>query len=135
MDSDTLTIAEVTEGDEGVYTCIMNTTLDHDSASAELSVVGTYPDPRPPLARPGGSVYLFLLQQIHEYFIPSRQLTFSASGEPLSVFVPVSLTSRMCLRASSRLIASRLGQGFGDSERIRGGRLLSPWMNISLLSS
>ncbi|CAL8291159.1 unnamed protein product [Boreogadus saida] len=44
VDSDTLTIAEVTEGDEGVYTCIMNTTLDHDSASAELSVVER-PDP------------------------------------------------------------------------------------------
>ncbi|XP_059916412.1 neuronal cell adhesion molecule-like isoform X9 [Gadus macrocephalus] len=44
VDSDTLTIAEVTEGDEGIYTCIMNTTLDHDSASAELSVVER-PDP------------------------------------------------------------------------------------------
>uniref|UniRef100_A0A8C5FI46 Neuronal cell adhesion molecule n=1 Tax=Gadus morhua TaxID=8049 RepID=A0A8C5FI46_GADMO len=87
VDSDTLTIAEVTEGDEGVYTCIMNTTLDHDSASAELSVVGTYPDPRPPPARPGGSVYIFLLQQLHEYFIPSRQLTFSASGEPLKFLI------------------------------------------------
>ena len=53
MDSDSLTIAEVTEGDEGVYTCIMNTTLDHDSASAELSVVGTYPTRARPLARSG----------------------------------------------------------------------------------
>uniref|UniRef100_A0A667WM28 Neuronal cell adhesion molecule n=1 Tax=Myripristis murdjan TaxID=586833 RepID=A0A667WM28_9TELE len=39
LDSDSLTINDVVENDEGVYTCIMNTTLDHDSASAELTVV------------------------------------------------------------------------------------------------
>ncbi|KAM9377027.1 neuronal cell adhesion molecule [Pholidichthys leucotaenia] len=44
VDSDSLTITEVTEYDAGVYTCIMNTSLDHDSASAELSVV-EQPDP------------------------------------------------------------------------------------------
>lgn len=42
VDSDSLTITDVTESDAGVYTCIMNTTLDHDSASAELTVVGMY---------------------------------------------------------------------------------------------
>ncbi|XP_075945499.1 neuronal cell adhesion molecule-like isoform X2 [Anarhichas minor] len=42
--SDSLTIIDVTESDAGVYTCIMNTTLDHDSASAELTVVDR-PDP------------------------------------------------------------------------------------------
>lgn len=41
VDYDSLTITDVTESDAGVYTCIMNTTLDHDSASAELTVVGT----------------------------------------------------------------------------------------------
>ncbi|KAM7003341.1 neuronal cell adhesion molecule-like isoform 11-T12 [Tautogolabrus adspersus] len=44
VDSDSLTITEVSEIDAGVYTCIMNTTLDHDSASAELTVV-EQPDP------------------------------------------------------------------------------------------
>ncbi|XP_068580127.1 neuronal cell adhesion molecule-like isoform X7 [Cebidichthys violaceus] len=39
VDSDSLTITDVTDIDAGVYTCIMNTTLDHDSASAELTVV------------------------------------------------------------------------------------------------
>lgn len=39
--SDSLTIREVTEDDEGTYTCIRNTTLDQDSASAVLTVVGT----------------------------------------------------------------------------------------------
>uniref|UniRef100_A0A672M378 Neural cell adhesion molecule L1 n=1 Tax=Sinocyclocheilus grahami TaxID=75366 RepID=A0A672M378_SINGR len=39
MDSDSLTITDVTESDAGTYTCIMNTTLDQDSASAQLTVV------------------------------------------------------------------------------------------------
>ncbi|XP_035391159.1 neuronal cell adhesion molecule-like isoform X4 [Electrophorus electricus] len=39
VDSESLTIREVTENDEGTYTCIMNTTLDQDSVSAKLSVV------------------------------------------------------------------------------------------------
>ncbi|XP_068572896.1 neuronal cell adhesion molecule a isoform X3 [Cebidichthys violaceus] len=41
---DSLTIKDVTDGDEGTYTCIMNTTLDQDSASAMLTVVEK-PDP------------------------------------------------------------------------------------------
>ncbi|XP_051975218.1 neuronal cell adhesion molecule-like isoform X10 [Xyrauchen texanus] len=40
VDSDSLTIIDVTESDAGTYTCIMNTTLDEDSASARLTVVG-----------------------------------------------------------------------------------------------
>lgn len=40
--SDSLTIKDVTEEDKGRYTCIMNTTLDQDSASAVLTVVGTF---------------------------------------------------------------------------------------------
>uniref|UniRef100_A0A669B3N0 Neural cell adhesion molecule L1 n=1 Tax=Oreochromis niloticus TaxID=8128 RepID=A0A669B3N0_ORENI len=39
-DDESLTITDVTEDDAGVYTCIMNTTLDHDSATAKLTVVG-----------------------------------------------------------------------------------------------
>ncbi|XP_031420842.1 neuronal cell adhesion molecule isoform X4 [Clupea harengus] len=48
VDSDSLTITEVTESDAGTYTCIMNTTLDQDSASANLmvvEVVNEQPDP------------------------------------------------------------------------------------------
>ncbi|XP_036432698.1 neuronal cell adhesion molecule a isoform X4 [Colossoma macropomum] len=44
VDSDSLTINDVTQEDEGTYTCIMNTTLDQDSASAMLTVVER-PDP------------------------------------------------------------------------------------------
>ncbi|XP_067284540.1 neuronal cell adhesion molecule a isoform X12 [Pseudorasbora parva] len=42
---DSLTILDVTEEDEGNYTCIRNTTLDHDSASATLTVVEATPTP------------------------------------------------------------------------------------------
>ncbi|TSK13410.1 Neuronal cell adhesion molecule [Bagarius yarrelli] len=42
--ADSLTIHRVTENDDGVYTCIVNTTLDQDSASAQLTVV-EQPDP------------------------------------------------------------------------------------------
>ncbi|XP_061084987.1 neuronal cell adhesion molecule-like isoform X23 [Conger conger] len=44
VDSDSLTIRDVTEEDAGSYTCIMNTTLDQDSATAMLTVIGQ-PDP------------------------------------------------------------------------------------------
>ncbi|XP_076578915.1 neuronal cell adhesion molecule a isoform X3 [Chaetodon auriga] len=45
VDIDTLTIKDVTDGDEGTYTCIMNTTLDQDSASAMLTVIEATPTP------------------------------------------------------------------------------------------
>ncbi|XP_051248811.1 neuronal cell adhesion molecule a isoform X4 [Dicentrarchus labrax] len=44
VDMESLIIKDVTDGDEGTYTCIMNTTLDQDSASAMLTVVEK-PDP------------------------------------------------------------------------------------------
>uniref|UniRef100_A0A7N8Y213 Neuronal cell adhesion molecule n=1 Tax=Mastacembelus armatus TaxID=205130 RepID=A0A7N8Y213_9TELE len=43
--SDSLTITDVTENDAGVYTCIRNTSLDVDTASAELTVVEATPTP------------------------------------------------------------------------------------------
>ncbi|XP_049330481.1 neuronal cell adhesion molecule isoform X19 [Astyanax mexicanus] len=46
VDSDSLTITEVRESDEGTYTCIMNTTLDQDTASAHLTVVEKPDAPR-----------------------------------------------------------------------------------------
>ncbi|CAB1346288.1 unnamed protein product, partial [Coregonus sp. 'balchen'] len=54
VDTDSLTIKDVTEGDEGTYTCVMNTTLDQDSASAMLTVVEATPTP--------AIVYEFLVQ-------------------------------------------------------------------------
>ncbi|XP_047245417.1 neuronal cell adhesion molecule-like isoform X16 [Girardinichthys multiradiatus] len=40
VEFDSLSITDVSERDAGVYTCIVNTTLDHDSATAKLTVVG-----------------------------------------------------------------------------------------------
>ncbi|XP_040886062.1 neuronal cell adhesion molecule a isoform X1 [Toxotes jaculatrix] len=45
VDTDSLTIKNVTDEDRGTYTCIMNTTLDQDSASAMLTVVEATPTP------------------------------------------------------------------------------------------
>ncbi|XP_026057779.1 neuronal cell adhesion molecule-like isoform X12 [Carassius auratus] len=53
VDSDRLTITDVTESDAGTYTCIMNTTLDQDSASAQLTVVEAPPTPTVIYEQPG----------------------------------------------------------------------------------
>ncbi|XP_077565479.1 neuronal cell adhesion molecule-like isoform X2 [Stigmatopora nigra] len=45
VDTDSLIIKDVTDEDEGTYTCIMNTTLDQDSARATLTVVEATPTP------------------------------------------------------------------------------------------
>ncbi|XP_061106885.1 neuronal cell adhesion molecule-like isoform X3 [Conger conger] len=52
VDSDSLTITDVTEEDEGSYTCIMNTTLDQDSATAILTIVDAPPTPAIVYERP-----------------------------------------------------------------------------------
>uniref|UniRef100_A0A3Q2NZ88 Neuronal cell adhesion molecule n=1 Tax=Fundulus heteroclitus TaxID=8078 RepID=A0A3Q2NZ88_FUNHE len=44
VEFDSLSITDVSERDAGTYKCIVNTTLDHDLATAELTVVGR-PDP------------------------------------------------------------------------------------------
>ncbi|XP_061770259.1 neuronal cell adhesion molecule a isoform X7 [Nerophis ophidion] len=44
VDTDSLVIKDVMDEDEGTYTCIMNTSLDQDSATAMLTVVEK-PDP------------------------------------------------------------------------------------------
>ncbi|XP_073798497.1 neuronal cell adhesion molecule isoform X4 [Danio rerio] len=45
VEADSLTISDVSESDAGVYTCMVNTTLDQDSASAQLTVVEATPTP------------------------------------------------------------------------------------------
>lgn len=44
---------DVSDRDKGTYTCIMNTTLDHDSASAVLTVVGMFTDQLTRIRRSG----------------------------------------------------------------------------------
>uniref|UniRef100_A0A673L986 Neural cell adhesion molecule L1 n=1 Tax=Sinocyclocheilus rhinocerous TaxID=307959 RepID=A0A673L986_9TELE len=60
VDSDSLTITDVTESDAGTYTCIMNTTLDQDSASAQLTVVEAPPTPAVIYEQPGAPTDLEL---------------------------------------------------------------------------
>lgn len=40
-DRDFLSISNVNEGDEGMYTCTVRSEIDEDSASARLTVLGT----------------------------------------------------------------------------------------------
>uniref|UniRef100_A0A8C2Q9B6 Neuronal cell adhesion molecule n=1 Tax=Cyprinus carpio TaxID=7962 RepID=A0A8C2Q9B6_CYPCA len=63
VDSDSLTITDVTESDAGRYTCIMNTTLDQDSASAQLTVVEAPPTPAVIYEQPGVPTDLELTDQ------------------------------------------------------------------------
>ncbi|KAI7791719.1 neuronal cell adhesion molecule a isoform X1 [Triplophysa rosa] len=58
-----LTIREVTEDDEGTYTCIINTTLDRDSASAVLTVVEATTAPPVVLEQPDPPTDLELTDQ------------------------------------------------------------------------
>lgn len=81
----------MTENDAGVYTCITNTTLDQDSASAELTVVGKFRSPgaqsRLPLSVSRLISGASTSCQQHEYLI----VTFSSSG--LMFFIPMFLTT------------------------------------------
>ncbi|KAM4572579.1 neuronal cell adhesion molecule-like isoform 5-T6 [Odontesthes bonariensis] len=77
VDSDSLTISDVTENDAGVYTCIMNTTLDQDSASAELTVVEATPTPAVVYERPEPPTDLELTDQKKR----SVQLTWTPGDE------------------------------------------------------
>ncbi|XP_069551349.1 neuronal cell adhesion molecule-like isoform X20 [Brachyistius frenatus] len=77
VDSDSLTITDVTENDAGVYTCIMNTTLDNDSASAELTVVEGTPTPAVVYERPDPPTDLELTDQKKR----SVQLTWTPGDE------------------------------------------------------
>ncbi|XP_067357770.1 neuronal cell adhesion molecule-like isoform X15 [Channa argus] len=74
---DSLTITDVTENDAGVYTCIMNTTLDHDSASAKLTVVEVTPTPAVDYERPEPPTDLELTDQKKR----SVQLTWTPGDE------------------------------------------------------
>uniref|UniRef100_A0A673HPM7 Neural cell adhesion molecule L1 n=1 Tax=Sinocyclocheilus rhinocerous TaxID=307959 RepID=A0A673HPM7_9TELE len=83
--SDSLTIHDVREDDEGNYTCIRNTTLDQDSASAMLTVVVPKPVPKP-FDQPDPPTDLELTDQRER----SVQLTWTPGDEnnsPLQLFL------------------------------------------------
>uniref|UniRef100_A0A672JPF7 Neural cell adhesion molecule L1 n=1 Tax=Salarias fasciatus TaxID=181472 RepID=A0A672JPF7_SALFA len=77
VDMDSLTIKDVTDEDEGSYTCVMNTTLDHDSASAMLTVVEATPTPAIVYEKPDPPTDLELTDQTER----SVQLTWSPGDE------------------------------------------------------
>ncbi|CAN9508247.1 unnamed protein product [Ophioblennius macclurei] len=77
VDMDSLTIKDVTDEDEGTYTCVMNTTLDHDSASAMLTVVEATPTPAIVYERPDPPTDLKLTDQTER----SVQLTWTPGDE------------------------------------------------------
>lgn len=77
VDTDSLTIRHVTDEDEGAYTCVMNTTLDHDSASAMLTVVEATPTPAIVYERPDPPTDLKLTDQTER----SVQLTWTPGDE------------------------------------------------------
>ncbi|KAM9334917.1 neuronal cell adhesion molecule a [Symphorus nematophorus] len=77
VDADSLTIKDVTDADEGTYTCIMNTTLDQDSASAMLTVVEATPTPAIVYEKPDPPTDLELTDQTER----SVQLTWIPGDE------------------------------------------------------
>ncbi|XP_051912000.1 neuronal cell adhesion molecule a isoform X3 [Hippocampus zosterae] len=77
VDTDSLVIKDVTEEDEGTYTCVMNTTLDRDSASATLTVVEATPTPAIFYEKPDPPTDLKLTDQTER----SVQLTWFPGDE------------------------------------------------------
>ncbi|XP_061570995.1 neuronal cell adhesion molecule a isoform X9 [Cololabis saira] len=77
VDTDSLTIKDVRGEDEGAYTCIMNTTLDQDSASAMLTVVEATPTPAIVYEKPDPPTDLELTDQTER----SVQLTWTPGDE------------------------------------------------------
>ncbi|KAM9846169.1 neuronal cell adhesion molecule a [Aulostomus maculatus] len=77
VDADSLVIKDVTDDDEGTYTCIMNTTLDQDSASAMLTVVEATPTPAIVYEKPDPPTELELSDQTER----SVQLTWVPGDE------------------------------------------------------
>uniref|UniRef100_A0A8C2A3U1 Neuronal cell adhesion molecule a n=1 Tax=Cyprinus carpio TaxID=7962 RepID=A0A8C2A3U1_CYPCA len=84
--SDSLTIHDVREDDEGNYTCIRNTTLDQDSASAMLTVVEAIPTPPIIMEQPDPPKDLELTDQRER----SVQLTWTPGDDnnsPIQLFL------------------------------------------------
>uniref|UniRef100_A0A673BRE0 Neural cell adhesion molecule L1 n=1 Tax=Sphaeramia orbicularis TaxID=375764 RepID=A0A673BRE0_9TELE len=77
VDTDSLIIKDITDEDEGTYTCIMNTTLDQDSASAMLTVVEATPTPAIVYEKPDPPTDLELTDQTER----SVQLTWIPGDE------------------------------------------------------
>ncbi|XP_035399860.1 neuronal cell adhesion molecule isoform X18 [Cygnus atratus] len=83
---DNLTIMNVTDKDDGTYTCIVNTTLDSVSASAVLTVVAAPPTPAIIYARPNPPFDLELTGQL-ERSIELSWIPGDENNSPITSFV------------------------------------------------
>ncbi|XP_074417146.1 neuronal cell adhesion molecule isoform X12 [Larus michahellis] len=83
---DNLTIMNVTDKDDGTYTCIVNTTLDSVSASAVLTVVAAPPTPAIIYARPNPPFDLELTGQL-ERSVELSWVPGDENNSPITNFV------------------------------------------------
>nr|XP_009509742.1 PREDICTED: neuronal cell adhesion molecule isoform X5 [Phalacrocorax carbo] len=83
---DNLTIMNVTDKDDGTYTCIVNTTLDSVSASAVLTVVAAPPTPAIIYARPNPPFDLELTGQL-ERSVELSWIPGDENNSPITSFV------------------------------------------------
>ncbi|OXB76727.1 UNVERIFIED_CONTAM: hypothetical protein H355_000275 [Colinus virginianus] len=83
---DNLTIMNVTDKDDGTYTCIVNTSLDSVSASAVLTVVAAPPTPAIIYARPNPPLDLELTGQL-ERSIELSWVPGEENNSPIKNFV------------------------------------------------
>ncbi|XP_026723862.1 neuronal cell adhesion molecule isoform X8 [Athene cunicularia] len=83
---DNLTIMNVTDKDDGTYTCIVNTTLDSVSASAVLTVVAAPPTPAIIYARPNPPFDLELTGQL-ERSVELSWIPGDENNSPIRHFV------------------------------------------------
>ncbi|XP_038010697.1 neuronal cell adhesion molecule isoform X30 [Motacilla alba alba] len=83
---DNLTIMNVTDKDDGTYTCIVNTTLDSVSASAVLTVVAAPPTPAIIYARPNPPFDLELTGQL-ERSVDLSWIPGDENNSPITNFV------------------------------------------------
>ncbi|XP_063302983.1 neuronal cell adhesion molecule isoform X21 [Pelobates fuscus] len=86
VDKERLTIKNVTDVDEGTYTCVANTTLDSVSASAVLTVVAATPTPTVYHDRPNPPSDLELTDRLDK----SVQLTWvpgDDNNSPITTFI------------------------------------------------
>ncbi|XP_032913047.1 neuronal cell adhesion molecule isoform X16 [Catharus ustulatus] len=83
---DNLTIMNVTDKDDGTYTCVVNTTLDSVSASAVLTVVAAPPTPAIIYARPNPPFDLELTGQL-ERSITLSWIPGDENNSPITNFI------------------------------------------------
>ncbi|XP_053572699.1 neuronal cell adhesion molecule [Bombina bombina] len=86
VEKESLTIKNITDKDEGTYTCVANTTLDSVSASAVLTVVAATPTPAVINARPNPPFDLELTDY-HERSVQLSWVPGDDNNSPITDFL------------------------------------------------